>query len=132
MMNDFTKTDLKEIYRCLKYMTKGGTTPYSCHTIGLVNKVRTMIESYDSNDDVSLLCKFTNSNHILDPDNRICMTCHKYVPIELTKPAIHFTQSQIDHICYQIGEWYQIMKPLLEGQHNLGYMKEKLKTMICG
>jgi hypothetical protein len=43
-----------------------------------------------------------------------------------------FTQEQIDHICYQIGEWYLAMKPLLEGQHNLGHMKEVLKTMICG
>lgn len=44
-----------------------------------------------------------------------------------------FTSKQIDHICYQIGDWYLMMKPLLEGQqHNLGYMKEKLKTMICG
>jgi|FreactTroBogLake_1042271.scaffolds.fasta_scaffold47688_1 hypothetical protein len=47
-----------------------------------------------------------------------------------THPA--FTEKQIDHICYQIGEWYLMMKPLLEGRHNLGYMKEKLKTMICG
>lgn len=43
-----------------------------------------------------------------------------------------FTSKQIDHICYQIGEWYLDMKPLLEGTHNLGYMKEKLKVMICG
>ncbi len=43
-----------------------------------------------------------------------------------------FTSKQIDHICYQIGDWYLMMKPLLEGQHNLGHMKEKLKTMICG
>jgi hypothetical protein len=43
-----------------------------------------------------------------------------------------FTQEQIDHICFQIGDWYLMMKPLLEGQHNLGHMKEKLKTMICG
>ncbi len=43
-----------------------------------------------------------------------------------------FTIKQIDHICYQIGEWYLAMKPLLEGQHNLGYMKERLKIMICG
>lgn len=45
---------------------------------------------------------------------------------------VTFTPEQIDHICYQIGDWYLMMKPLLEGQHNLGYMKEKLKTMICG
>lgn len=43
-----------------------------------------------------------------------------------------FTSDQINFICEQIGEWYLIMKPLLEGQHNLGHMKEKLKDMICG
>lgn len=43
-----------------------------------------------------------------------------------------FTQEQIDHICYQIGDWYLMMKPLLEGKHNLGHMKERLKIMICG
>ena len=48
----------------------------------------------------------------------------------MNKP--HFTQEQKDYICYQIGVWYYMMKPLLEGQHNLGHMKEKLKTMICG
>jgi hypothetical protein len=43
-----------------------------------------------------------------------------------------FTGRQLDHICYQIGDWYLMMRPLLEGQHNLGFMKEKLKTMIWG
>jgi len=43
-----------------------------------------------------------------------------------------FTSTQKDHICYQIGDWYLMMKSLIEMQHNLGYMKEKLKTMICG
>ncbi len=43
-----------------------------------------------------------------------------------------FTQDQILFICEQIGDWYLMMKPLLEGQHNLGHMKEKLKIMICG
>lgn len=43
-----------------------------------------------------------------------------------------FTPEQINHICCQIGDWYLMMKPLLEGQHNLGHMKEKLKIMICG
>jgi hypothetical protein len=42
-----------------------------------------------------------------------------------------FTQEQKEWICYQIGDWYLMMKPLLEGQHNLGYMKEKLKMMVC-
>lgn len=45
--------------------------------------------------------------------------------------APKFTQEQIDWICYQIGDWYLMMKPLLEGQHNLGHMKERLKMMIC-
>jgi hypothetical protein len=43
-----------------------------------------------------------------------------------------FTSKQIDHICYQIGEWYLSVKPLLEGTHSLGHMKERLKLMICG
>jgi hypothetical protein len=43
----------------------------------------------------------------------------------------NFTSQQIDWICYQIGKWYLQMKPLLEGQHNLGHMKEILKMMIC-
>lgn len=43
-----------------------------------------------------------------------------------------FTSKQIDHICFQIGDWYFDMKPLLKGQHNLGRMKERLKIRICG
>ncbi len=43
----------------------------------------------------------------------------------------NFTQEQKDWICYKIGEWYLRMKPLLEGKHNLGYMKEVLKVMVC-
>ncbi len=43
----------------------------------------------------------------------------------------NFTQYQKNFICYQIGEWYLMMKPLLEGQHNLGYMKEKLQLVVC-
>lgn len=50
---------------------------------------------------------------------------------QIARPA-PFTTRQMDHICYQIGDWYLMMKPLLEGQHNLGFMKEKLKNMICG
>lgn len=57
-----------------------------------------------------------------------CLSEAEYVIVS----APRFTSKQIDHICYQIGDWYLMMKPLLEGQHNLGYMKEKLKIMICG
>lgn len=53
-------------------------------------------------------------------------------PPEESKWKCGLTTEQVDHICYQIGNWYLMMKPLLEVQHNLGYMKEKLKTMICG
>jgi len=49
-----------------------------------------------------------------------------------TEGVPQFTSKQIDHICSQIGDWYLIMKPLLEGRHNLGFMKERLKIMICG
>lgn len=41
-MNEFSKTDLSEIYRCLTYMTKGCVTPYSCHTVSLA---RTHLEA---------------------------------------------------------------------------------------
>ena len=58
-----------------------------------------------------------------------CGACNQCC--ELTERP-HFTNEQIDYICYQIGDWYLMMKPLLEGQHNLGFMKEKLKIMICG
>jgi len=43
-----------------------------------------------------------------------------------------FDFDQKGFICEQIGHWYFMMKPLLEGSHNLGHMKEELKKMICG
>ncbi len=43
-----------------------------------------------------------------------------------------FTPEQKDFISWQIGDWYLHIKPLLEGQHNLGHKKELLKSMICG
>lgn len=47
------------------------------------------------------------------------------------------TREQIDHICYQIGDWYIEWqdKMWVDGkpnQHWLGVAKEQLKTMICG
>jgi len=45
-MNDFTKDELQEIKRCLKYMIKGGTTPYSCITIEIDKKIKSMIDNY--------------------------------------------------------------------------------------
>lgn len=51
--------------------------------------------------------------------------------------GLEFTTKQIDHICYQIGEWYTQWenKMWIDGkpnQHWLGFAKEELKTMICG
>ncbi len=72
--------------------------------------------------------KFPQSGFIMQ--SVLCESVSE-VEYQLGKMA-PFTKRQIDHICYQIGDWYLMMKPLLEGQHNLGYMKEQLKRMICG
>ena len=45
-MNHFTKEELQELKRCLKYMTTGGTTPYSVLTMALSLKVQLMINTY--------------------------------------------------------------------------------------
>jgi len=45
-MNDLTKDELTEIHRCLKFMTKGGVTPYSTFTIDVMVKIKSIIESY--------------------------------------------------------------------------------------
>jgi hypothetical protein len=80
---------------------------------------------YASNDEHSL---YPEVGRILVDVLTACLSEAQY-QIEGHNP---FTSKQIDHICYQIGDWYLMMKPLLEGQHNLGHMKEKLKLMICG
>ena len=55
-----------------------------------------------------------------------------------------FTYLQVDHICFQIGEWYLKWKDNMVNKeyvnfdksfhcsHNLGRAKEELKMMICG
>lgn len=43
-MNDFTKDELEEIKRCLKYMIDGGITPYSTLTLALKKKIQSMLE----------------------------------------------------------------------------------------
>ena len=50
---------------------------------------------------------------------------------------LEFTPQQIDHICYQIEEWYIKWQDKMwiidkANQHRLGIAKEELKTMICG
>ena len=73
-------------------------------------------------------CLYPNVSQILVD---VLVACLSEVQYQI-KGTPSFTSKQIDHICYQIGEWYLMMKPLLEGQHNLGRMKEKLKIMVCG
>ena len=51
--------------------------------------------------------------------------------------SLGFTTQQIDHICYQIGEWYSQWEHKMwvkdePNQHWLGFAKEELKTLICG
>ena len=71
-MNDFTKEDLNEIARCLKYMIEGGTTPYSCHTISLVKKVRTIIDNY---------CDHPESMRLLNHGDEWCVKCKGYLGV---------------------------------------------------
>lgn len=51
--------------------------------------------------------------------------------------TLRLTVQQIDHICYQIGEWYiqWERKMRVDGKPNqnwLGFAKEEIKQMICG
>ncbi len=91
---------------------------------------------------VKLMFEFANQYSVKDSPNNLYPKTG-YILVDVLTSCLSeaqyqvaryqpFTPKQIDHICYQIGEWYFMMKPLLQGQHNLGYMKEKLKTMICG
>lgn len=50
MMNEFTKEELEEIKRCLKYMINGGITPYSLLTMNTKKKVQDMIDNYCDHD----------------------------------------------------------------------------------
>jgi len=83
-MNDFTKTDLREIYRCLKYMTTGGITPYSCHTLSLCKKLKSIIDNYPE-------CKHEDDGHYY----------HK--PRETNSGGIYFPIFK----CKKCGEFYR-------------------------
>lgn len=45
-MKEFTKEELQEIKRCVKYMINGGTTPYSSLTMEINKKLNHMIDNY--------------------------------------------------------------------------------------
>lgn len=90
--------------------------------VKLINKFREKHAAHEHH------CYYQDMGETLSDVLVACLSEVQY----LTQGHPRFTSKQIDHICYQIGDWYLMMKPLLEGQHNLGHMKEKLKIMICG
>lgn len=49
-MNDFSKEELEEIKRCLKYMINGGITPYSLLTMNTKKKVQNIIDRHSMDD----------------------------------------------------------------------------------
>jgi|SRR5690606_6273325 len=75
------------------------------------------------------IADYSNFKDMAELPNKVCAMINNYCEQNPNKP--NFTQDQKNFICYKIGDWYLMMKPLLEGQHNLGYMKEKLKIMVC-
>lgn len=107
-MNDLSKTDLSEIHRCLKYMTKAGTTPYSSHTIALVKKIRAMIDIY---------CNQYPSHIELDrtPMQCDCYTRGQDDEFKMLVNAIHFILDGKDEgsgINYE--PWTRLRKRLLK------------------
>lgn len=52
LMNYFTKDELTEINRCLNYMIKSGTSPYSNITIELKKKTKDKIDNYCDHQDI--------------------------------------------------------------------------------
>ncbi len=70
VQNEFTKEDLQEIKRCVVYMTKGGTTPYSLFTLEVKKKIQSMIDNYCEHD----------FHHCLSPLN--IETCHKCMRVK--------------------------------------------------
>lgn len=68
-MNDFTKEELKEIKRCVDYMTRGGTTPYSLFTLEVKKKIIFMIENYNQLTSlIACTCGGCNGNGICNCD----------------------------------------------------------------
>jgi hypothetical protein len=63
LVNSFTKEELQEILRCLDYMTKGGTTPYSCLTIELKKKTRYLIEHNERHEKTAKIFEEFNSQN---------------------------------------------------------------------
>lgn len=78
----------------------------------------------------------------LDKERRRTMALHHHLEDckchndEPSEEVPNFTRSQVDYICFQIGDWYMEWKSKLvnydERTHQLGVAKEQLKEKICG
>ena len=53
-MNDFTKTELRELRRCTKYIINSGIAPYSCLTMALDKKLRDIINHKNNKEDIKM------------------------------------------------------------------------------
>ncbi len=71
-MNDFTKEELVEIHRCLKYMIKGSVTPFSSVTMDVKKKVHCMIDNYHCDHESDGLIYTSNP-----PQNK-CKKCGEF------------------------------------------------------
>lgn len=93
----------------------------------LSNIMFSFIDKYSGKENPD--CLYPKTGYILVDALTECLSEAQYQVVRYHP----LTRKQIDHICYQIGDWYIHMKSLLEGtQHNLGSQKEVLKNMICG
>lgn len=79
----------------------------------IVNLMHEFIDKYCGRDNPNHL--YPRTGYIMVDVLTECLTEAQY-QVPGYQP---FTSKQIDHICYQIREWYLSMKPLLEGQYNI-------------
>ncbi len=63
-----TKQELEEIKRCLKYMIKGGVTPYSSVTLETKKKIQSMIDRHCDHQPI-----WETPNHVIC----YCQVCKK-------------------------------------------------------
>ncbi len=66
-MNDFTKEQLQEIKRCVDYITKGGTSPYSLLTLEVKKKIKYIIDNYEQPKSL-IACTWGNGSGICNCD----------------------------------------------------------------
>lgn len=69
-MNDFTKEELQEVKRCVKYMINGVVTPYSSLTLAINKKIQSLINNY---------CEHLNRQYYDKIDSHECNDCKKVI-----------------------------------------------------